>query len=146
VNEPEFIYLWFDSYFFASRKIAPTSIDIRRRFGIDSPTYSSFIQELSGLFSKIGSQSRVKVKYTNWQNYLEVVYGDKPSELELFFNHTYLATLSKLLVYYRISGGRPIQNNEIKNLVYGDIFRRLGIFIFIEEDFFTWFFFYRFGF
>jgi type I restriction-modification system DNA methylase subunit len=140
-NELEFLYLWFDSYLFTVGKITPTSADIRRRFGIDSPTYSSFIQELSRMFSRIGFQGPVKVKYSNWQAYLEVVYGDKPSEVELFFNHTYLATLSKLLAYYRISGGRPIPRNEIKNLVYGDLFRRLGIFNFIEEDFFTWFFF-----
>lgn len=143
LTDPEFVYLWFDSYFFTSQKIIPTSIDIRKRFGIDSPTYATFNKHLSELFSQLGSINNVKNKFSNWQRYLEIVYGDKPSELDLFFNHTYLATLAKLLVYYRISGGRPITIEEIRKLIFGDLFRVYGITNLIEEDFFTWFFYKR---
>lgn len=139
-KDSDFVYLWFDSYFFASKKIMPTSQDIRKRFGIDSPTYASFSKHLSNLFSQVGSINRVKIKFLNWQRYLEIVYGDKPSELELFFNHTYLATLAKLLVYYRISGGRPITIQDVRKIIFGDMFKVYGIINLIEEDFFTWFF------
>lgn len=138
--DSEFVYLWFDSYFFASKKIIPTSIDIKRRFGVDSPTYSSFVSILSDLFAQVGMINRVNVKFANWQRYLEVVYGDKPQGTKLFIDHTYLATLSKLLIYFRISGGKPITREEVRKLVFGDIFKVYGIVNLIEEDFFTWFF------
>jgi hypothetical protein len=140
INDPESVYLWFDSYFFVSKKVIPTSMDIHKRFGIDSPTYHSFIDELSRLYSSIGNRNQVKVKLENWQRYLEIVYGDKPSGSQLFVTHTYLATLAKLLVYYRISGGKPIGRDDMRKVIYGDIFERYGILNFIEEDFFTWFF------
>lgn len=136
----EDVFLWFDSYFFVSSKIIPTSTDIRKRFGIDSPTYHSFTNQLADLFSQIGSLNQVKVKHTNWQRYLEIVYGDKPSGTKLFINHTYLATLAKILVHYRISGGKPVPKEEIKKIIFGDTFRKFGILNFIEDDFFTWFF------
>jgi type I restriction-modification system DNA methylase subunit len=139
-KDEKFVFLWFDSYLFASDKVIPTSRDIRKRFGIDSPTYLSFKQELSNLYSTVGSHNQVKVKYTNWQRYLEVVYGDKPSELELFLNHTYLATFAKLLVHYRIYGAKLISRNETQKVVFGDTFRMARILNFIEEDFFTWYF------
>jgi len=140
LNDPEFVYLWFDSYFFASKKIIPTSIDIKRRFGVDSPTYSSFATVLSDLFAQVGMINRVNVKFANWQRYLEVVYGDKPQGTKLFIDHTYLATLSKLLIYFRISGGKPITKEEVRKLIFGDIFKVYGLMDLIEEDFFTWFF------
>lgn len=140
MNEPEFVYLWFDAYFFVSKKVIPTSVDIRKRFGIDSPTFHSFIDELSLLYSSIGESNQVKVKLVNWQRYLEIVYGDKPKGNELFINHTYLATLAKLLVHYRITGGKPIARDDIKKIIFGDTFRKFGILNFIEEDFFTWYF------
>ncbi len=140
VDDPEYVYLWFDSYFFVSKKVIPTSKDIRKRFGIDSPTYYSFIDELSGIYSSIGNRNQVKVKFENWQRYLEIVYGDKPSGSQLFVRHTYLATLAKLLVYYRITSGKPIGRDDVRKIIFGDSFRKFGILNFIEEDFFTWFF------
>lgn len=62
VNDPDFVYLWFDSYFFVSKKIIPTSVDIRKRFGADSPTYYSFTNELSKIYTQIGTKNQVKVK------------------------------------------------------------------------------------
>ena len=32
----EQVFLWFDSYFFTTEKITPTSYDIKRRFGLES--------------------------------------------------------------------------------------------------------------
>lgn len=140
MKEPEFVYLWFDAYFFVSKKVIPTSTDIRKRFGIDSPTFHSFVDELSSLYSAVGSRNQVKVKLSNWQRYLEIVYGDKPKGNNLFINHTYLATLAKLLVHYRITGGKPIGKDEVKKIIFGDTFKKFGIQNFIEEDFFTWYF------
>lgn len=132
------IFLWFDSYFFSTEKIVPTSEDIKRRFGLDSPTFASIHRKLAELFEKALIDKRTEIKYQSWNRYLEIVYGNKPDERKLFFKHTYLSTFVKLLVHIKISGGKPGKFEEVIPILYGDTFTRSGIKNFMEEDFFLW--------
>ena len=137
-SSAEQIYLWFDSYFFSREKVIPTSLDIKRRFGLDSPTFVSVLRKLEILFEKIQSFKPAVLKYDNWNRYLEIIYGNKPNEKKLFFKHTYLSNLVKLLVYVKISKGKPKQFDEIVPILFGNTFEQAGIKNFIEEDFFAW--------
>ena len=132
------IFLWFDSYFFSTEKIIPTSEDIKRRFGLDSPTFATIHRKLEELFEKALIDKRTEIKFQSWNRYLEIVYGDKPNEKKLFFKHTYLSTFVKLLVHIKITGGKPRTFDEITPILYGDTFERSGIKNFMEEDFFLW--------
>lgn len=132
------IFLWFDSYFFTSEKILPTSEDLKKRFGLQSPTFASIRRQLEELFKKVKDDKPVSIKYQGWLRYLEIVYGDKPNELKLFFKHTYLSTFVKLLVHVKLSGGKVSNTSEIVPILYGDTFKQYGVFNFMEEDFFTW--------
>jgi hypothetical protein len=134
----EEIFLWFDSYLFASEKIIPSSLDIKRRFGLESPTFASVLRKLEILFEKAQIYKPAVLKYDSWNRYLEIVYGDKPNEKRLFFKHTYLSTLVKLIVHIKLSGGKVSSIDEIFPILYGSVFMRAGIKNFIEEDFFTW--------
>ena len=134
----EDVFRWFDSYFFSSEKITPTSSDLKKRFGLDSPTFAVIQRQLEELFEKIDDYRPVKVKYENWLRYLEIVYGDKPGEKQLFFKHTYLSTFVKLLIHVKLSKGKINQLDEITPILFGDTFRKYGILNFMEEDFFTW--------
>ena len=134
----EQVFLWFDSYLFSTEKITPTSADIKRRFGLASPTFTSMQKKLEILFQKIESFKPAILKYQNWNKYLEVVYGDKLNEKSLFFKHTYLSTLVKLIVHARISGGKPSDFDEVVPILFGNTFSQAGIRNFIEEDFFSW--------
>ena len=134
----EQVFLWFDSYFFSTEKIIPTSEDIKRRFGLDSPTFASIYRKLGDLFEKALIDKRTTIKFESWNRYLEIVYGDKPNEKKLFFKHTYLSTFVKLLVHIKISGGRPGKFEEIIPILYGNTFTNAGIKNFMEEDFFSW--------
>ena len=133
------IFLWFDSYFFSTEKIVPTSEDIKRRFGLDSPTFASIHRKLEELFEKASIDKRTHIKYESWNKYLEIVYGDKPNERRLFFKHTYLSTFVKLLVNVKISGGKSGKFEEIIPILYGNTFTQSGIKNFMEEDFFLGF-------
>ena len=132
------IFLWFDSYFFSEDSIAPTSDDIKRRFGLDSPTYILMQKKLEILFEKVESFKPAMLKYDNWNRYLETVYGNRLNDKSLFFKHTYLSTLVKMIIHVKISGNRPNMQDEIIPILYGGIFEQSGIKNFMEEDFYTW--------
>jgi len=137
-KDPQKIYLWFDSYLFSSDKITPTSMDIKRRFGVLSPTYATFRYEILKLYEEIEDSPSVNTKFKNWSKYLEVVYGGKEKELDLFLRHTYLSTLVKLIVHIRLSGGRIPEQKAMMEILHGHLFHGYGIHNFVEEDFFTW--------
>ncbi|MGQ9572288.1 MAG: N-6 DNA methylase, partial [Dehalococcoidia bacterium] len=74
-------------------------------------------------------------KYEVWQRQLTIVYGEGVGTEQLFLQHTYLATVAKLLasvVFGRASLGRE------EEVITGDYFRGIGIENFIEEDLFAW--------
>ncbi len=132
------IFNWFDAYFFTSSKIIPTSEHIKQTFGLNSPTYATIRTELLELFKKVEEYKPVKTKYENWVRYLEIVYGDKPNEINLFIAHTYLSTFAKLLVYLKLSSKNQLRDYSIPPILYGNVFSQYGIQNFVEEDFFTW--------
>ncbi len=134
----EKIYLWFDSYLYLSEKIAPTTEDLRRRFGVDSPTFAYVRDELKSMLEAASKDPTVKTKLENWDKYLEIVYGDKLTSEDLFIKHTYLATLAKVMVYLRLYEGKIPSKSQAVSLLDGRVFADYGITNFIEEDFFAW--------
>ncbi|MCV0400161.1 MAG: N-6 DNA methylase [Nitrosarchaeum sp.] len=137
-REPEKIFLWFDSYLFSADKITPTSLDIKKRFGVLSPTYAKAHYEILKLFESIKDTLPVNTKLKNWSKYLEVVYGDEEKEIDLFLRHTYLATLVKLIVHIRLSKGQIPNKDEMWQILHGTRFKAFGVLNFVEQDFFTW--------
>lgn len=138
ISDTTTILNWFDSYFFSSTKIIPTSEHLKQTFGINSPTYAIVRQELFELFDKVKYSRRIKLKFENWSRYLEIVYGDKPNEINLFIAHTYLSTFVKLLVYLKLTSKNQFKNYDILPILYGNVFSKIGIHNFVEDDFFTW--------
>jgi len=137
-SNPEKIFLWFDSYFFSTQKIIPTSADIKQRFGLESPTYVHIQRKLKELFEKtILIYKPALIKYENWARYLSIVRGEK-QEKDLFFRHTYLSTLVKLIIHSKLVGSEPSIYDPIPPLLWGNRFRQAGILNFIEDDIFTW--------
>jgi hypothetical protein len=137
-SNTEIIFNWFDSYFFASEKIIPTSEHLKQSFGLNSPTFAIVRQELLKLFNIVKENRRIKIKYDNWARFLEIVYGDKPNEINLFIAHTYLSTFVKLLVYLKLTNKNQFRNYDVPPILYGSVFSQLGIRNFVEDDFFTW--------
>jgi hypothetical protein len=137
-SQPEKIYLWFDSYLFISEKTPPTTEDLRRRFGVESPTFVFIRDELQQQLDLVSESPAVRTKFENWEKYLEIVYGDKLASSDLFVKHTYVSLLAKVIVYLHLYGGKATTKKEIPEILNGDVFRQYGITNFIEEDFFAW--------
>lgn len=136
----EKIFLWFDAFFFATDKIIPTSTDIKYRFGLKSPTFFAVCKELEAIYEKLEvvGFKPASMKYQSWSKYLELVYGTKQEDKDLFIRHTYMATLVKLLVHSVITTRMSGSFDSIPPILYGDIFKQSGIMNFMEDDFFIW--------
>jgi hypothetical protein len=135
----EIILNWFDSFFLGDpHKKIPTSEILKQSFGLNSPTYGLIRQELTILFQKIEEDKKIKIKFENWSRFLEIVYGEKPKEINLFVAHTYLSTFVKILVYLKLSKKDQRWNIDISEILNGKIFSKYKIKNFVEDDFFTW--------
>lgn len=129
--------LWLDSFVFSKPKIAPSAMDLRWRFGPDSPTYSVANDTLKELWDKVWNEKDIALKLDLWARNMEIVYGNRP-QVASFIDHTYLVTLVKLIVYLRLSGGNVIAEDDLRKALAGEYFASYGIANLIEEDFFAW--------
>ncbi len=137
ITPVEEIILWLDSFIFYKPKIRPTADDLKFRFGPGSPTHSLAVDVLNSLWEEVKAEPSVKLKFDLWTKNMEIVYGSSPKG-EAFIDQTYLVTLVKLIVYYRLSGDNIIKADQIKKALTGEYFQSYGILNLIEEDFFAW--------
>lgn len=133
---PEEAFLWLDRYVLWEERKRPTTKEMARSFGLDSPAFSSAIERLELAWRK--GRIAAMAPFEEWSKYLSVVYGSALGEEALFLKHTYLATLAKLMVYAYYSEGALPSKEEIRKLLSGEAFREFGIENFLEEDFFSW--------
>lgn len=129
--------LWLDSFVFSKPKIRPSAMDLRWRFGPDSPTYCVTIDGLCALWDEVKDEKDVALKLDLWAKNMEIVYGGRP-EASAFIDHTYLVTLVKLIVYLRLSGDNLVREDNLVRALTGEYFSSYGIANLIEEDFFAW--------
>jgi SAM-dependent methyltransferase len=127
--------LWLDRYLFRLTPRSPDGRDVSKRFGAGSPTYLLTLGALRQWWDTVKNEPPVALKYEIWQKQLTVVYGEGVGTEDLFLQHTYLATLAKLLasVIFR----QPALADE-GEILTGAYFIGLGIQNFIEEDLFSW--------
>lgn len=129
--------LWLDSFIFSKPKIRPSAMDLRWRFGPDSPTYCVSVDTLGSLWHEVKDEKGVALKLDLWAKNMEIVYGGKP-EVSAFMDHSYLVTLVKLIVYLRLSGDNVVMEDRLVRVLTGEYFSSYGIANLIEEDFFAW--------
>jgi len=129
--------LWLDSFVFSKPRITPSAMDLRWRFGPDSPTYFVAIDGLNVLWNEVKDEKDVALKLDLWAKNMEIVYGSRP-EISSFIDHTYLVTLVKLIVYLRLSGDNIVRKDSLSRALTGEYFSSYGIANLIEEDFFAW--------
>lgn len=135
----EEVYFWLDRYLRRQEVLRPTSETIVADFGPTSHAYKTSIHALLSLWGDIRKQNAFSVVFDSWKQYLRVVYGSDVANNELFMRHTYLATLAKLMAWRRITEETELPNDaHILEMLQGELFAKLGIENFLEEDFFSW--------
>lgn len=134
--QPEEAFRWLDRYVLWRERIPPTTEEMAKDFGIDSPIFAAAREGLEIAWSH--SRNKALVSFNEWAKYLSIVYGSKVTDEKRFLAHTYLATLAKLMVYVYYSGGAFPSTDEVRKILTGEAFKEWGIENFLEEDFFSW--------
>ncbi len=121
----------------SGKKKLLSSETLKEMFGKTSHIYSVVVSKFKILWTKVENEKNIVQKYNSWKKSLEIVYGDIP-EKELFFTHTYLAILVKLLMYFKLERKNLVDKKELQEIIDGRYFYSFGILNFTENDFSTW--------
>jgi len=136
-DDPGKVFRKLDQYLLFRDDITPTAENIVEDFGPGSPICREGLSLIQREWADVKNQN-VQVLFDEWDRYLEVVHGDDEHPETLFIRHTYLSTIAKLLAYIQYSEGGLPNEDELDDVITGEVFQRLGIRNFIEEDFFAW--------
>lgn len=131
-------YFFLDSLLFQTQKKVPTIETIKRDFGEGSNAFITAIDQLSIYFSEVKKSSEVAVAYEQWQRFLSLAYDKFDSSERVFLVHTYLSIFAKMLTYEVLTQDTYIDDDEITGILTGEIFDKLNIQNFTDNDFFHW--------
>lgn len=128
---------WFRA--FISERVNPTVEKIDKHFGVDSEIFNRNISLLEEAFEKNDVAS---VSYNEWSEYLRYAQGSTVDEndinsKELFLQHTYLASFSKILNFLVFSRGSIPSPKETSKIISGEISGPFPDNLF-EKDLFSW--------
>ncbi|MHB1421674.1 MAG: N-6 DNA methylase [Gemmataceae bacterium] len=129
--------LWLDCYLFHEKQLTPTANDVALRFGERSPTFWHSQRILQTLWERAGAGPAAQTKFAEWQSLLSIVYGSAVGDEGLFLRHTYLALFARVLAFVALEHHAP-NEEELRGIVTGETFSRMGLENFVENDFFTW--------
>lgn len=131
-------YFWIDRFLFKEEKQHATLKRIEEAFGYQSSVFIESYRELSAWFSEAKKFGEVQVSFEEWKKFLSVAYGKFDATDSNFLIHTYLSVFSKMLAYSVISNDDYIDENELKDILDGNIFNKFNIRNFVDNDFFHW--------
>jgi len=125
---------WLSAAVAIAADLPPDPDTVRRELGRGSLAWFLAREELAGLWAEVGGQPDVKLKRGIWARLLEHVYGSSVDTDDLFFQHTYLATVAKTMAVHVLGLDMP----PPQDLLAGRPFAEAGITGVVESDFFDW--------
>jgi hypothetical protein len=139
VDNPSAILSWLESVVVLTEEIPPEIESIRRELGRDSVAYARSLREISDAWDRIQSNKTLEpeatLKRDLWNRLLRVAYGSDIAEPTLFFQHTYLTVVAKVIATVALMDKLPISGRD---LLEGKPFRERSIIGAVESDFFDW--------
>lgn len=136
-NQDDFFF-WIDRFLFREEKQRATLQRVEEAFGYRSPVFIESYRELDKQFRELKKYGEVQVAFEQWDKFLSIAYGSFDATEENFLIHTYLSIFSKILAYAVVSNDDFIDDNELKTIIDGQIFVKLNIQNFTDNDFFHW--------
>lgn len=110
---------------------------LRLEFGIKGQIFPKVISGLQSLWERVKYDQSARLKFESWKDRLKIVYGYEP-EKDLFIVHTYLATLVKLVLYFKLTRCGSTEKKKLIEVMDGTFFKSYGLLNFVENDFSTW--------
>lgn len=116
-------YRWLNQFLFRPLHLEPTSEAIREDFGSHTPLYELALAGLRKAWVRVRHEPEAQLARETWQSYLTITYG-KLSETDrlrrdagtatdiseiddLYLRHTWLVSMSRLMVWAAMSQERP---------------------------------------
>jgi len=138
-SDPASALSWFEAFLFSQKNLQPRSEDLVKRFGADSPVFSSAASQLESLWTQVAAQTETQVKFVEWTRLLAMVYGTPDiGDINLFVRHSYLSLLAKVFAYIALFKAIPTEYDELTGIVSGSVFAERGFPNLSEPDFFSW--------
>ena len=149
-------YRWLNLFLFRPSRLEPTSEAIREDFGSWSHLFHEGLATLRRAWVASRGASEARLAFDTWQSYLTVTYGklsesdrlirdretgEEVSEMdELFLRHTWLVSVSRLMVWAALSGGQTSGTlRQVAQEVFsGQYFESKRLANLADEDFFHW--------
>jgi hypothetical protein len=149
-------YRWLNLFLFRPSQLEPTSEAIREDFGSYSHLFDEGLATLRRAWVASRGASEARLAFDTWQSYLTVTYGklsesdrlqrdketgEEVSEKdELFLRHTWLVSVSRLMVWAALSGGQTSGSlRQVAQEVFsGRYFESKRLANLADEDFFHW--------
>lgn len=110
---------------------------LRLEFGIRGQIFPKVINGLRSLWERVEYDQSARLKFESWKDCLKIVYGYEPGK-DLFIIHTYLATLVKLVLYFKLTPCGLTEKKKLVEVMDGTFFNSYGLLNFVENDFSTW--------
>lgn len=149
-------YRWLDIFLFRPNQLEPTSAAIREDFGSESHLFRDGLATLRRAWVASRNESEARLAIDTWQSYLTVTYGklsesdrlkkdtetgEEISEVdELFLRHTWLVSMSRLMVWAALSSGQTSGSlrQVAQDVFSGRYFESKRLANLVDEDFFHW--------
>ncbi len=122
---------------FRSDILRPSAMNFARDFGLASPAYLAASRELVVKLAELETNETRQLLQSKWSVTLQDAYGSVDTDDELFVKHTYLAVLSRLLVWAALEKRAP-SASELSSILNGNYFVGRRISNLVEDDFFRW--------
>lgn len=127
-----------NKYIFNTVEKVPNIENFIFDFGLTSNLFISIGIKLKSILKENISSAEVKTAYEQWKKYLSISYNIKIDSEDTFITHTYISIFVKILAYKIISKDDFIDNEELNQILNGEIFYKYNIKNFTEKDFFSW--------
>jgi hypothetical protein len=133
-DRPEALLSWLSSAVALHPELPLDPETVRRELGRDSLAFEVAHSALADLWVEARERPDVQVKRALWASLLERVYGSTVDQDTLFFQHTYLTVVAKVLATRALGAELP----DAPELLSGKPFHDAGIVGAVESDFFDW--------
>ncbi|WP_433344206.1 N-6 DNA methylase [Micromonospora sp. CA-111912] len=131
------LLLWLEEVLATTTDVKPTPMEIRRRLGADSVSYSIDIATLTALYDAHKDLPTVQMKRQLWSELLRSALGTQFTDDDsLFVEHTLLVNTAEIIAHLVL--GLPVRNMEPASLLIGETFNQAQLYGVIEADFFDW--------
>jgi type I restriction-modification system DNA methylase subunit len=132
------LFGFIDRHLFRLEKQVPTLDNILLDFGDTSALFIQAYGQLKALYTEVQKEPELATAYKEWQKFMSVAYGSFDGSGEVFVVHTYLSVFAKLIAYELLTQDPYIDDDEMRQVLTGDIFHKFQVSNFVESDFYQW--------